>query len=42
MKALFLGGNEEKNLGKDLNKIEANFAEGNQKMNRFKIKLQKC
>ena len=27
MKVLYLGSNEKKNLGKDLNKIEARFAE---------------
>ena len=42
MKALYLGSNEKKNSGKELNKIEARFAEGNQKMNFLKLKLQKC
>ena len=42
MKVLYLGSNEKKNSGKDLNKIEARFAEGKQKMNSLKIKLQKC
>ena len=29
MKVLYLGSNEKKNSGKDINKIEARFAEGN-------------
>ena len=33
--------NEKKSSGKDLNEIEARFAEGKQKMNSLKIKLQK-
>ena len=41
-KWIYLGSNEKKNSGKDLNKIEAIFAEGKQKMNSLKIKLQKC
>ena len=28
MKVLYLGSNEDKNSGKDLNKIQATFAEG--------------
>ena len=28
MKVLYLGSNEDKNSGKDLNKIQARFAEG--------------
>ena len=39
MKVLYLGSNEEKNSGKDLNKIEAKFAEGKQKMNSLKTEL---
>ena len=42
MKVLYLGGNEKKNSGKDVNKIEERFAEGKQKMNSLKIKVQKC
>ena len=42
MKLLCLGGNEKKNSGKDPNKTKARFAEGNQKINNLKIKLQKC
>ena len=42
MKVLYLGSNEKKNSGKDLNKIGAKFAEGKQKINSLKIKLQKC
>ena len=41
MKVLHLGSNEKKNLEKDLNKIEARFAEGKQKMNGLKLKLKK-
>ena len=41
MKVLYLGSNEKKSSGKDLNEIEAIFAEGKQKMNSLKIKLQK-
>ena len=41
MKVLYLGSNEKKNSGKDLNKIETSFAQGKQKMNGLKIKLQK-
>ena len=40
MKVLYLGSNEKKSSGKDLNKIEARFAEGKQKANSLKIKLQ--
>ena len=39
MKVLYF--NEKKNSGKD-RKIELKFAEGKQKMNSLKIKLQKC
>ena len=39
MKVLYLGSNENKNSGKDLNKIEASFAERKKKMNSLKIKL---
>ena len=39
---LYLGSNENKNSEKDLNKIEAGFAKGKQKMNSLKTKLQKC
>ena len=42
MKVFYLGSNENKNSGKDLNKIEARFSERKQKMNSLKIKLQKC
>ena len=42
MKVLYLESNKKKNSGKDLSKIEARFAEGKQKMNSLKIKLQKC
>ena len=42
MKILNIGSNEKKNSGKDLNNIEARFAEGKQKLNNLKIKLQKC
>ena len=42
MKVPFLESNEKKNSAKDLNKMEARFAEGKQKMNSFKIKLQIC
>ena len=41
MKVLYLSSNEKKNSGKDLNMIEERFAEGKQKMNSLKIKLQK-
>ena len=41
MNVLYLGNNEKKNSGKYLNRIEARFAEGKQKMNSLKIKLQK-
>ena len=34
--------NGKKNSGKDPNKIEGSSAEGKQKMNSSKIKLQKC
>ena len=36
------GSSEKKNSEKDLNKIEARFAQGKQKMNSLKIKLKKC
>ena len=36
-----LGRNEKKNSEKDLNKIEARFAEGTWKISSLKIKLQK-
>ena len=36
------GSREKKNSEKDLNKIEARFAQGKQKMNSLKIKLKKC
>ena len=42
MKVLYLESNEKKNSGKDLNKTEARFAKGKQKMNNLKLKLQKC
>ena len=42
MKVLYLESNENKNSKKDLNNIEAKFAEGKQKINGLKIKLQKC
>ena len=42
MKVRYLGSNENKNSGKGLSKIESRFAEGKQKMNSLKIKLQKC
>ena len=38
MKVLYLESNENKNSGKELNKIEARFAEGKQKINSLKIK----
>ena len=42
MKVLYLGSTKKKNSGKDLNKIEARFAEENQKMDSLKIKVEKC
>ena len=42
MKVLRLGSSENKNSEKELSKIEARFAEGKQKMNSLKIKLEKC
>ena len=42
MKVIHLESNEKKNSEKDWNKIEVRFDEGKQKMNRLKIKLQKC
>ena len=42
MKVLYLGSNKKKNSRKDLNKIEAWFAEEKKKMNSLKIKRQKC
>ena len=36
MKVFYLGSNETKNSGKDLNKIEARFTEEKQKMNSLK------
>ena len=39
---LHLGSKEKKNSEKDLNKIEARFAEGKKKINSLKIKPQKC
>ena len=41
MKVLHLGKNKKKNSEKDLNEIEARFAEGMYKMNSLKNKLQK-
>ena len=41
MKELHLVSNEKKNSEYDFNKIEARFAEGKQKINSLKIKLQK-
>ena len=41
MKVLYLGGNEKKSSGKDLNKIEVRFAEEKEKMKSLKIKLLK-
>ena len=38
MKVLYLRSNEKKNSGKELNKIEARFAERKQKKNSLKIK----
>ena len=42
MKVIQLEGNEKKNSGKDLKKIEARFAQGKQKINNLTVKLQKC
>ena len=42
MKVLHLGSNGKRNSEKDLNNIEARFAEEKQKMDSLKIKLQKC
>ena len=42
MKVLYLASNEKNNSGKDLNRIEARFGDGEQEMNSLKIKLQKC
>ena len=42
MKVIHLESNEKKNSENNWNKIEARFDEGKQKMNRLKIKLQKC
>ena len=36
------GSSEKKNSEKDLNIIEARFAQGKQKMNSLKMKLKKC
>ena len=41
MMVLHLGSNEKENPEQDLNKIEATLAQGKQKINSFKIKLQK-
>ena len=41
MKVLHLGKKKKKNSEKDLNEIEARFAEGMYKTNSLKIKLQK-
>ena len=41
MKELHLVSNEKKNSEYDFSKIEARFAEGQQKINSLKIKLQK-
>ena len=38
MKVLYLGSNEKKNSGNDLNKTEASFPEKKNKMNSLKIK----
>ena len=38
MTILYLGSNEKKNSGQELNKIEARLAERKQKMNGLKIK----
>ena len=40
MMILYLGSNEKKNSGQELNKIEARLAERKQKMNGLKIKCQ--
>ena len=42
MKILNFGSNKQKKSEKDLNKIEAKFAENKQKLNALKIKLRKC
>ena len=42
MKVLYLGSNEKKNSGKEVNKIEAILAERKQKMNQFENKMSKC
>ena len=42
MKLLYLGRNQKKISGKDLNKIEASFVEGKKIVNSLKTKLQKC
>ena len=42
MKVFPLGSNENEKSRNDLNKIEARFTIGKQKMNSLKIKLQKC
>ena len=38
MKVLYLGSNEKKNSGKDLNNIEASFTEGKSKKNSLNVK----
>ena len=38
MKVLYLGSNETKNAGKELNKIETRFAEKKKEMSSLKIK----
>ena len=42
MKEIHLGNNEKKNSEKYLNKIEAGFSKGKQRMNNLNINLQKC
>ena len=41
MKVFCFGSNEQKNSGKELNKIEVIFSERKQKISSFKIKCQK-
>ena len=40
MKVLYLGSNEKKNPGKELNKIEARFSKRKQKINSLKVNVK--
>ena len=40
MKVLYLGSNEKKNPGKEMNKIEARFSKRKQKSNSLKVKCE--